>query len=110
LVIDPRAAILAGGAARRRAGGAQGATVVETARWLKQQQMRRFPPPWSAEESEACYIVRDANGQALAYVYYEQEPGRRAAAKLLTHDEARRIAANIAKLPWAKIDGAPNGS
>jgi hypothetical protein len=29
---------------------------------------RRFPPPWTAEETEACYIVRDANGQALAYM------------------------------------------
>ena len=45
------------------------------------------------------FIVRDANRQALAYVYCEEEPGRRAAAKLLTRDEARRIAANIAKLP-----------
>ena len=70
----------------------------------------RFPPPWSVEETDACFIVRDANEQALAYVYYEQEPGRRAAAHLLTRDEAWRIAANIAKLPWAKIDGAPNGS
>jgi hypothetical protein len=43
--------------------------------------------------------VRDASGQALAYVYFEGESGRRAAAKLLTKDEARRIAANIAKLP-----------
>jgi len=60
---------------------------------------RRFPPPWSAEETEACYIVRDHSGQALAYVYYEPEPGRRAAAHLLIRDEARRIAANIAKLP-----------
>jgi hypothetical protein len=42
---------------------------------------------------------RDANGQALAYVYYELEPGRRSAAHLLTRDETRRIAANIAKLP-----------
>ena len=58
---------------------------------------RRFPPPWTAEETEACFIVRDANGQALAYVYFEEEPGRRAAAHLLTRDEARRIAANIAK-------------
>ena len=59
---------------------------------------RRFPPPWTAEETDACLIVRDHNGQALAYVYYEQEPGRRSAAHLLTRDEARRIAANIAKL------------
>jgi hypothetical protein len=60
---------------------------------------RRFPPPWSVEELDACFVVRDHNGQALAYVYFEDEPGRRSAAKLHTKDEARRIAANIAKLP-----------
>jgi hypothetical protein len=43
--------------------------------------------------------VRDANGQALAFIYCEDEPGRRATGKLLTRDKARRIAANIAKLP-----------
>ena len=42
--------------------------------------------------------MRDANGQALAFVYCEDEPGRRATGKLLTRDEARRIAANIARL------------
>jgi hypothetical protein len=72
--------------------------VVATAGGLN-MQTRHFPPPWSAEETEACYIVRDTNGQALAYVYFEQEPGRRGAAKLLTRDEAWRIAVNIAKLP-----------
>ena len=59
---------------------------------------RRFPAPWSAELTPNYFIARDADGQQLAYVYYESEPGRRSAAKLLTKDEARRIAANIAKL------------
>ena len=60
---------------------------------------RRFPPPWSVEEQAACFVVRDHNGQHLAYVYFEDEPGRRSVAKLLSKDEARRIAANVAKLP-----------
>ena len=30
---------------------------------------------------------------------YEEKPGRRTAGTLMTYDEARRIAANIAKLP-----------
>jgi hypothetical protein len=60
---------------------------------------RRFPPPWSVDELEACFVVEDSAGQKLAYIYYEEESGRRSAAKLLTKDEARRIASNIAKLP-----------
>jgi len=60
---------------------------------------RRFPPPWSVEELDACYVVRDHGGQKQAYIYYEDEPGRRSAAKLLTKDEARRIAVNFVRLP-----------
>ena len=57
---------------------------------------RRFPPPWSVDELDACFVVKDGAGQALAYVYFEDKPGRRSAAKLLARDEARRIAVNIA--------------
>jgi hypothetical protein len=63
------------------------------------ESARRFPPPWTVEETAPCFIVRDHNGQALAFVYFEEKPSRRAAADLLTRDEARRIAANIAQLP-----------
>jgi len=58
----------------------------------------RFPPPWIVEDHLACFIVKDRTGQALAHIYYE-DTGQPAAAKLLSRDEARRIAANIAKLP-----------
>jgi len=56
--------------------------------------VRHSPLP-TAVETDACFIVRDHNGQALAYVYFEDEPGRQTTAKLLSKDEARRIAANI---------------
>ena len=48
---------------------------------------RRFPPSWSAEETDACFIVRDHNGQALAYVHFEEEPDGAQRHKLLTRDE-----------------------
>ena len=70
---------------------------------------RRFPPPWSIEERPACFIVSDANKQALAYFYYEEEQGRRSAAKLLTKDEARRMAVNFAKLPELLKQSKPQG-
>jgi hypothetical protein len=49
---------------------------------------RRFPAPWRAEPIPGGYVVRDANGQALALQ-----------AKMPTKEEARRIAINIARQP-----------
>jgi hypothetical protein len=37
----------------------------------------RFPPPWTVEETDACLIVKDHTGHSLAYVYFEDEPGHR---------------------------------
>jgi hypothetical protein len=60
---------------------------------------RRFPPPWRADKMPGGYAVRDANGQALVYVYSRENEAEALQAKVLTADEARRIAVNIARLP-----------
>jgi hypothetical protein len=60
---------------------------------------RRFPSPWSIEERQESFIVKDATGQTLTYVYFEDEPQRAMSMRRISRDEARRIAVNIAKLP-----------
>jgi hypothetical protein len=60
---------------------------------------RRFPPPWTVEQIPGGYVVKDASGQSLAYVCARETKAQADTAKVLTMDEARRIAANIAKLP-----------
>jgi hypothetical protein len=60
---------------------------------------RRFPPPWRADKTPHGYLVRDANGQELAYIYSRENEAEAMQAKVLTKDEARRIAVNIARLP-----------
>ena len=63
------------------------------------EQTRRFPPPWAVEQIPGGYKVKDANGQSLAYVYGRDTRDDAEIANVLTMDEARRIATNIAKLP-----------
>ncbi len=60
---------------------------------------RRFPPPWQVEQIPGGFKVLDASGQALVYVYARETRDEADIAKVLTLDEARRIAVNVAKLP-----------
>jgi hypothetical protein len=61
--------------------------------------MRRFPAPWTVEAIDAGFKIIDANGQSLAYVYGRETKADVDIANVLTMDEVRRIASNIAKLP-----------
>lgn len=55
-------------------------------------------------------VVSDANGQPLAYTYFWRDENEVRQANVLTHDEARRIAASIAKLPKLASFAHRNGT
>ena len=58
---------------------------------------RRFPPPWQVEQTPGGFKVLDASGQALAYICARETKAESDIAKVLTFDEARRIAVNVAQ-------------
>jgi hypothetical protein len=70
---------------------------------------RRFPPPWTVEELEACFVVGDHDRQQLAYVYFEDKPGRRSAptARRSAADrgEHRKAAGVVAPVPMSAFGG-----
>ncbi len=71
-------------------------------------ERRYFPPPWSVEELDSCFVVKDANGQTLAYMYFEKEARRRFRRELLTRDEAERSLAF--SLNYRSCWAAPTGN
>ena len=65
----------------------------------RRERGHRSPPPWTVEKNSGGFKVIGANGQSLAYVYSRENASDAHMAKVLTEDEARRIASNIAKPP-----------
>ena len=66
---------------------------------------RRFPLPWAVDETEACCIVRNANGQALTYVYFEDEPAgarRRSSSRAMKRGAHRRQHRQAACPSWVR--------
>ena len=63
------------------------------------EQARRFSSPWRLIELEEAFRVEDAISLPLAYVYFSDDPERRSITGYLSHEEAQRIAVNIAALP-----------
>jgi hypothetical protein len=60
---------------------------------------RRFMRPWKVIEHDESYEVQDAVGLPLASVYFENATIRQSSTRRLSKDEARRVAAQIARLP-----------
>jgi hypothetical protein len=60
---------------------------------------RRFPPPWTVIEHAESFWVQDASGQTVGWFYFRDNPETARHAGVLERDEARRMAANFARLP-----------
>jgi hypothetical protein len=60
---------------------------------------RRFPPPWTVIEHAESFWVQDASGQTVGWFYFRHNEETARQAKVLTRDEARRMAVNFARLP-----------
>jgi hypothetical protein len=58
-----------------------------------------FGKPWVLVEREESFEIASANGRVLAYVYFENEQGRRDVTKRITREDARRLAIQMQRLP-----------
>jgi hypothetical protein len=60
---------------------------------------RRYPPPWRIEERRESYIVMDAMGKPLAYVYFEDHSQRQMITERISKDDAWQLARAITRIP-----------
>jgi hypothetical protein len=54
-------------------------------------ETRRLTPPWHIVETNETLRVEDANGIAIAYVYFTTDPERRSVTRYHSPEEARKI-------------------
>ncbi len=66
---------------------------------VNRRSSRHFPAPWRADKIVGGYVVRDSNGQALAYIYSRENAADAQQFNELTSDEGERVAMIFAKLP-----------
>jgi hypothetical protein len=59
----------------------------------------RLPLPWSVHNNESSYWVEDASGRRFAFVYYRDQQMIGTVSDGMSRDLARRITANVARLP-----------
>jgi hypothetical protein len=72
----------------------------------RHRSSRHFPAPWRAVKTHNGYVVRDANDQALAYIYSHENEVDARRFNELTSDEAIRIALVLAALPELLVGDA----
>jgi hypothetical protein len=66
---------------------------------MTEPTFRRFPAPWTVIELQEAFRIEDANGFALSYVYFAEDPQRQDVTGRMSKNEARRIAINMAAVP-----------
>ena len=59
-----------------------------------------FPAPWTVHHNEDAWWVEDRDGKRFGFVYVRDPPiAGTGQESYHTHDEARRLVSNFAKLP-----------
>jgi hypothetical protein len=87
-------------------GAIAGGAIVYVCRVMEAREAKRgsdsprhFPPPWSVEEQDERFVIKDATGQIISHCCFGNQLMRLWGTKQLTKDEARRMAASIANVP-----------
>ena len=68
---------------------------------------RRFPPPWSIVENPESFVVTDATGQPLNYIYFEDESGRGQLRPAAHSAQAERATCTVVAGVLGSTDGPP---